>query len=843
MLGILSHGQRVPFILWCCVVSLFAASCSRPPYMTSNQYLLMENKIAFEKQKYKLQEDQDNIYYELEPILNQKPNLIVLGTRPRLFFYRAFYHADSTKPVRRWLRNKLGEKPAILDSALCVKTTNSMRYFLNHKGYYNAKTSFEIRYRRHKAFVTYRVQPNERLLIDTIAYESADSALLQILNKERKNSYITKGDPVDRTLLEKERARLTIAIRNHGYEKFTWNYIALEADTVNARKYTPDSTHNLFKSKEQGEPRAAVYINILPFSDTSATHPKYTINQVFVIPEDVTLKPHQTRFIKRDTAFIVLDKKGDVMVYASDSLVPDSARVVQYILRRKGSKPIMRNKLLAQAIPIYSDTTYNYDKTRETVRQLTELDVFKFPHVEFTPSPTNPNALDCWIRMKSAKKQVLNTDVEVNTYNANLGSALNVSYRNRNIFRGAEVFSLSTQLGGVLRLRPDSTQTLSNSSWLNRFVYLLDINSEASLYIPRFVAPRWVSRRMESPKTRVSLGYRYLQQGADLRIGSITARLLSYEWKLKRNVRHQFVWNPFLLNIILQADLSEAYYQRLLYNNPALLASLTDKLVIPSMEFSYTYNTPDRKASNSWYFKFYSEVAGNAIHAVDKIVKPDTAFKFGSLDYAQYAKADIDLRYSFYLNRKNSIVTRMMLGAALPYGNSAERGMPYSRRFFLGGPSSMRAWLLRQIGPGRVKGDERIPFQLGDIRLELNAEWRFKFNSWIAGALFLDMGNVWLWKPTELGAIQPPVATPITGVISKDFWRELAIGTGFGLRFDFTFFVLRLDYGVQVYNPAGYGFTDTGNIKYWNLPPTLNWNTPFKLISNSNLVLAVGYPF
>jgi outer membrane protein assembly factor BamA len=184
-----------------------------------------------------------------------------------------------------------------------------------------------------------------------------------------------------------------------------------------------------------------------------------------------------------------------------------------------------------------------------------------------------------------------------------------------------------------------------------------------------------------------------------------------------------------------------------------------------------------------------------------------------------------------------------MFGAALPFGNAADRGMPFSKRFFLGGTSSMRAWTIRQIGPGRVAADPLLPFQLGDIRLEINTEWRFKFNSWIAGALFVDAGNLWLWKNTNQTASNPPFAPTETGVMDWDFLKELAICSGFGLRLDFSLFIIRLDYGLQLYNPAGYGLLPNGKIQYWNSPRLRVPFSLFKPFTNSNLVLAIGYPF
>jgi outer membrane protein insertion porin family len=820
--------------------------CSRSRY-GEGKHLLVKNTISFEKQKYVLQEEQDVIYYALEPILQPKLNLTVLGFRPLLFFHQVFKKATPKQKIRYWFKSKVGEPPVFVDSVICEKVAKSMRYQLNHKGYYNAKSSYNIKYKRNRAFVTYKVQPNERTLIDTVHFMSPDSNIQAVMRSVARETFLKPREALDMTLFEQEKARLTIAIRNAGYEKFTWNFMTFEADTVNARQYDWQPK-KFWKDQEQGEPRAIIYVNVLPYSDTMPNHPKYTINNIWVAPEDVRLQPHQKRVLKKDSSFVIVDRspkrpyRHQILESESELLETDSLHFV--ILRTKGSKAIMRDRVLSDAISLRRGEAYNFAKTKQTINAITELDVFKFPRVEYVPSISgNKNELDCILKMRPAEKQSLSTDLEINTYNANLGSALNFTYRNRNMFRGAEVFSVKLELGGVFRTKRDSTIG-NDGTWIDNFVSLLDINAETSLYFPRFVGPGYFARQMQNAHTRFAIGYRFLRQGTDLKsVSSVYAKFFSYEWKPKNDIHHSFVLNPISLNVTFEPGLSEAFEEKLAESNPALLASLKDKFVIPSMDFTYTFTTPERKAANSWFVKLYGEIAGNLFYGINKIAQPNQPFQFfGDIDYSQYAKIDTDIRYSIYLNRKQSVVLRLMAGAALPYGNSFTRGIPFSRRFFLGGPNSMRAWGLRQIGAGRVKGDPSAAFQLGDIRLEINAEYRFKLNSWISAAVFLDAGNVWLWRTNNnYDDIAPPLIQPETGVINAQFLSELALGTGFGLRLDFSFFIIRFDYGIQLYNPAGYGLMSNGRTQYWNFPPPLSFS--LSPIGNSNFVLGIGYPF
>ncbi len=837
----------------------FLSACARPKYLKEGQFLLTGHTIAFEKQAYKLQEDQDLIYYELDPTVKQKPNLKVLGMRPLLFFYRTFRNAKKEQRIRYWFKTKVGEPPTILDTVACERSARSMRFQLNHKGYYAAESRYSIKYKRHKAFVTYHVRTNAPTLIDSVHFSSPDSLIEAIMIRERGGSLLKKGQPLTQTAFEAEKARVAITIGNAGYEKFSWNFISFEADTVRANNpNTYTAQPKRFRQPlEQGEPRAIVYVNVLPYTDTMEMHPVYTVRKVWVNPEieEATLLPHQKRTIKKDSTFVAISrdttlKFPEKKFYASESEIPATDSLLFVLLRTKGTKAVVRDAVLADALQVGVGGRYSYAQTKQTVQAITDLDVFKFPRLEYVRAENgSPTDLDCIIKMRPANKNVFSMDVEVNSYNANLGSALNFSYRNRNIFRGAEVFAVKLELGGAFRTSQDSTLG-ADATWLDQVVSLLDINAESSLYFPRLLAPRrWVQRTLGGT-TRFSIGYRFLRQGTDLKsVSSVYARFFSYDWRSRANSHHHFALNPLSLNITFEPGLSEAFEEKLRQSNPALLASLKDKFVIPSLDFTYTFTTPERVASNSWFVKLYGETAGNVLNVLDRLVVPAQPFQFfGDIDYSQYIKADMDIRYSVYINRKQSFVMRILAGAALPYSNGENKGVPFSRRFFLGGPNSMRAWGLRQIGPGRIKGDPAAAFQLGDVRLELNAEYRFKFNSWIAGAIFVDAGNVWLWKPTESASITPPAAPQPDGVIRADFLSELAIGTGFGLRLDFSFFVLRFDYGIQLYNPAGYGLLPDGTTRYWNLPPTLNWDLrpPYGLsrpFTHSNFVLGIGYPF
>lgn len=827
---------------------LVISSCSPTRHLKEGEYWVVKNTIAFEKQDYKIQEEKDLLYADLSPILRPKTNIKVLFFYPLLFFRNAFYNADSTQKLRYWFKNKVGEEPALYNIDTTKKVTEHLRNKLNQKGYFNATTDYEVKLHKKRAKVTYKVKTNAPILIDSVFFESPDSNMQLVMLQSQSKTFLKKGERLDMSLFDQEKTRLTIAVRNAGYESFNWNYITFEADTINSKKYEAQPK-KAFKPLEQGETRANIHINILPYSDSIVEHPRSIVKEIFIIPDNIQRTVGQTRVSKYDTTYVIQHRtkkhKTQVIQKPEDLLESDS--IIYTFLHRFNSKRIIKEQILAQSIFLEKNKYYHYESGIKTIQAINELDVFELPKVEYRrPNPLDPTAVNAYVVMQPTDAQNFSTNEEINTYSSNLGAALNFSYRNRNIFKGAEALSFHTELGGVFRTKRDSIYG-SDGTWLDRFVSLLDISSELRLNLPRFIGPTSMAKRMDGARTRFTLGYRYLRQGTDLKnVSSIYAKILSYEWRMKNRTNHYFAWNPFLLSITFEPTLSQAFEQRLSISNPALLASLKDKFVIPSMEFTYTYTSPEKANHNYWYVKLYGEMAGNVMYGINKIVSSNDPIRFfGNIDYSHYIKADIDGRYSIYFTSKRSLVFRAMVGAALPYGNADDtnKGIPFSRRFSLGGPNSMRAWALRNIGPGRIKVDPAAPFQLGDIRLELNAEFRFKFNSWIAGAIFLDAGNVWLWKPSSTlnTNITPPLAEPATGVISKDFYKELALGTGLGLRLDFSFFIIRFDYGIQLYNPSGYELKDNGKIKYWNFPLDFSWS--WNPIKNSNFVIGIGYPF
>lgn len=752
--------------------------------------------------------------------------------------------------LRSWLFNRIGEKPTVYDSTKTARSLLSMRNYLRRKGYHDATVKSSVIYKKHKAFVSYRVTTRKPVLIDTVIYESADTALLKLLQttQNKRASLLQAHQPIDNLLFEKEKIRIRSFIQNKGYQLFDRNHISYEADTIAPKKRKPEKRKFLAPGKhwEQGEPRATVYVKINRYATEKEllNHTAFTIRNVYIYPREITRLPYEST-LQLDSIFIVrrveeqeLKKQAsrkynyhyDRRDIASDEVI---SKIILYKTAPDGKNNKERDYLikhltLCEAVRINTGDRYTEDAKKETIHRLSRLDVFNLPRVEFVPSASGKvDELDCYVRMKPSDKQVVGFDLEGNSNNSNLGVALSFVYKNRNFFKGGEIFASNLEGGVDFMLGSDSTRLTGNSP-----INLLDLNGEVKLYFPRFLPFQRLPNTTLNPRSEATLGANYSQQSGYFSLLNFYSKF-GYNYSARNKVgTHLFEFNPFILNFTPGATLSSSFEERLTQSNQALYKSLTDAYFIPSLDFSYTLTTPENER-NAWFVKVYVESAGLLWYAVDKVSLPSDTFKVAGISYSQYIKFDLDLRYSLYLGRKHSLASRLMAGLVVPYLNASQ--MPFARRFHVGGTNSMRAWRMRHLGAGRVKPGQGTAFQLGDIRIEMNLEYRLKLNSWIGFALFVDAGNVWVWKNEQITP-NLPYAVGETGVFSKNFLKELGLGLGVGLRLDFTFIIVRIDLAMQVHNPAGFGeITPAGQLIYWNA-------NPFRR-GAQNFILAVGYPF
>ena len=472
-------------------------------------------------------------------------------------------------------------------------------------------------------------------------------------------------------------------------------------------------------------------------------------------------------------------------------------------------------KALKRAINIKPGQLFSLKKTNQTRNNLSNLKIFKSINIYFSESE-NKNSLDCIIDLKKQKKMYYRIEAEGTNSSGNYGTSLNLKFGNKNIFRGAENFNFKFK--GALETR---TNLSSNNSFFN----IWELGGETSLKIPRLISPILISN-VKSPNTNFKLSF-MKQQRPDFTRSIFKTTLFGYNFNSNRNFSHYF--NLIEFSYVKMFNESSGFQEEYL-SNQLLQNQYSDHLITGS-SYTVIYNNQQfRKLKNYSFIKAKLEMSGLSIDLLANILSFNKD-EFGNYTlfqnrYTQYLTGEIDLRRYLVFNKESILVLRTYFGIGFPYGNSEQ--IPAQKQFFGGGTNGVRAWDPFSLGPGSFESNEsNINYFLGDIKFESNIEYRFPmFNIGsykMKGAIFCDSGNIWNLKERDN---QPG------SKFETDFISEIAIGLGFGLRYDVNLLILRFDLAT----PLRYPYQIDDN----------NWvNNPFKkaLKGDLNLNIGIGYPF
>jgi outer membrane protein assembly factor BamA len=517
---------------------------------------------------------------------------------------------------------------------------------------------------------------------------------------------------------------------------------------------------------------------------------QYKINEVFVYPNFN---------LKRDTASTPV---MDTILYGDFTII-DNKSVF---------KPIIFDKtLLFNKGDLYNRTTHNLSLNR-----LITLGTFKFVKNEFKVNNYFKNQLDAYYYLTPLPKKSIQIETLAKTNSANYsGTELNINWSNRNTFKGAELLSISAFTGLEVQV-----------SGQNNGFNVYRFGGEASLIWPRFIAPiQMNSGGGYVPNTKASLRYEYQLRTKLYSLKTFNGSF-GYLWKENERKEH----NLSVVNIAFTSsnDVSDLYKSQI-EASPSL-QNIIDKQLIFGTNYSYTYtNTMLQNRRNNIYFKGGLDFSGNALALLMGANDSDNPKSIFGVPFSQYSKAEMEFRHYYNFNSETKLASRIIVGAGIPYGNSDH--LPFIKQFFIGGTSSIRAFRARSIGPGTFDGSEVtnsfLPDQSGDLKLEFSSELRTKIYSIVKGAVFIDAGNIWLRHKSD----EKP-----GGEFSSQFLNQLAVGTGFGLRFDFKFLILRTDLAFPLRKP----YLPKGN--EWVLDEI---NFSDRSWRNENLIfnLAIGYPF
>lgn len=756
------------------ILFLLFSSCASTKYVPDGSYLLDEVKIDV---KENVSDEGDLTQY-----LRQRPNFKVFG----LFrIYMGVYNLsgrDTSKKINRKLKS-IGEPPVIYDPYLTFQSEKELQKKMKQKGYMDANVTSDVEFKKKKAKVTYTITPNQPYTIGEIKNNFNIDHRIDSLMKERggwANSKLKTDNLFDIDILDDERERIAEYLRRRGYYNFSREYISFMADS------------------SVGNHKIDLSIQLKPL--TKSIDNRYT--------ENIEYKPYKIRHINITTY-------NGSSTDASNVQSLDTLEYNQDITIFSNGKPLLRPSILEEDLRITPHSLYNEFIVERTYSRYNSLGILRSSSIRFSEVGEDSDELDCDISLFSGKPQSISFDVEGTNSNGDLGFALNLGYAHKNIFRGSEVLNINA------RYAQESYSGLSNI--LKK--YVLDIGGEVSINFPRFLFPfvsKNFKRRIDA-NTEFKILYNYQIRPNTYERTTISTGM-KYLWNHRRFYRYTFDFID--LNYIqISTDPSfDSIYSASKYS--VLRESYSDHFIMSS-KFTITYDDQSiNKNSNQHYYRVSLETAGNTLFAINSLFggkkNNEGQYEIGKIPYSQYIKGEVDYTYNQYLDAKNRLVYHVGFGIAYPYGNGSV--VPFERRFFGGGANGVRGWSVRTLGPGSYFSDHYDDFvkQSGDLKLLLNLEYRTKLFWKIEAAAFVDAGNIWTIKNYES---QPEGQFKFT-----EFYKQIALAYGLGLRIDFSYFLIRFDMGAKAYNPARIPS------ERWRFKG-INWKDDFALH------FAIGYPF
>ncbi len=711
---------------------------------------------------------------------------------------------DFRKNFNSWLK-RTGEAPVIYDEDKTIKTANNLRKYYYSKGWFNNEVTFEAAKDSNKlAKVTYNVVKHKPYILDSLNPIISSPAIDSIYPQIAKNTLLKKGEQYDSQNFENERERINTLLRNSGFYYFGQDYIRFEIDTIKTNH------------KVQTELRIA--------------------NRIIRGSDSITVTPFKVYKIREVNVFT------DSNFNNRFKAITDTVNYKNYNLYSK-EKLRFRAKALTDAIFINKGDIYSDLARSRTQRYLNDLQMFRYPDIEYIENEED-STLTANIRLEPKKKYSLSFDPEINTSNIQtIGFSFGTGLKIRNVFRGAETLDIS----GIAAIGASKSRNDPEAAFFD----INEFGGNIRLTIPRIFSPFNTNKiipKYMSPSTSINLSATS-QQNIGLDKQSLSG-IFSYNWFPSKTVTNNldlfnvnFVKNLNTSNYFgvytnsysslnsiaedigyiadgeelyddtLSAPYSpaDAFIDDVINNNTSLTSSdddystvqnieerkerLTEDNLIFSSSFDYKKDNRKNIFDNDFsIFKWRVESAGVLLSAISDLssVSKNEAGNYEIFDvaFSQYIKTEIDYIKYIDLGRQNVLAFRSYAGIAIPYGNS--NSVPFAESFFAGGPNDNRAWSAYNLGPGSSNSTNE--FNEANFKLHLSAEQRFNiFGQW-HGAIFVDAGNIWnvLDNVTDEGA----TFTDFSSL------KDIAVGSGFGIRYDFDFFVLRFDTGFKTYDPS-----------------------------------------
>jgi outer membrane protein assembly factor BamA len=787
------NNIKISLVLWYAMliyIGFVCTSCNSNQYLLPNQTLLKKANLVFKNEK--TIKNKTELQNELLSLITSKPNEKLLFVIPKEYIYLRNNNA---------LRN-LGEKPTIYDEAQAKKIANNMENYLRYKkGYYEAKVDF-ITEEKQKGFtstsgtsvwtvthIKYLVSTGERYKIKNITYETQDKQILYFINQHQEDAFIKPSDDVDFGKFELEKSRLTIALQNNGYINFSNSYFEITGDSSKT-----DKTIDIF-------------IQVKPPLPDSL-HQQFTTGEVQVFTDFYKDQP-------------------------KSALTTDTLDKVQYY--RQLPEFLVRPSVLSNAIFFKNDRLVSREDRQKTFRKLNRLGTYRFVNINPYKSPLSDTIMNFDIQLSPFPKKWI-WDGGLQGYFSTLGAArlfgtsVSSQFINRNLLGGSERYTLRAEAGMEIGYEKQTgfVQRANNISLQNNLVIpsFQDFISLGKLaHKTGIIKDQFYKNFREEATTNIGLGFNVNNIINFYSLNSVNASF-GFDYTSPKNNR--YIFRPLGFNLDLYEIKDSTRFK------PQVLLAFQDILSTGFLfrDLSYIYNRSKDNKGRSFFVLNNLELSGWEVHLTNKLFNAlssqDQVWSLDKIAFAKYLRYELDGRYNREYSKTTSFASRLNLGIVVPYGES--KVVPFVRQFGVGGPNSLRAWNIRQPGPGGFydsasdTSSQAIFVNQGDFKLELNAEYRFKIISVFDGAFFVDAGNVWTLREDA----NRPNAN-LTGA----FLNQMAIGVGYGVRFNFDFFIIRFDFGYKIRNPH----KDDVTGRYWNTIKEVRQQ------GLGNLQVAVNYPF
>lgn len=811
---------------------LYIQGCITAPFLKKGEYLLINQRVKGEKSTTK---------EDLELLFRQKANRKILGLTPYLGFYFFGKSIWDTNRVRRQLNQKIayydkkiaalpqgsfrdsisleakkekkckslylnlyegnwwmrvvGEPPAIYDSSKSRQTMAEMSKFLFNKGFYNAKVSLkEDTFIGGNISIKYTIQENKPHRIRRVKYQTDDFRIRRIIDSSRSSMSIKVGNPYEKGNIIKDRELIEKVLRDKGYYVFSREYINVNVDTGAAEPITKADSL-LYKEKPDLFSSYGLDITLTVQNPENGYHKSYAVDKISM----------------------TLNESDSSKIGIADSITYNK---VDYFFQtqRKYSLGILDSKIL-----VHPNQYYNYSRLTNTQAQLSGMDMFRYVNLAID---TIGQKMNLKIVANRLPKYQTSNEIGLLVSQGAPGPYFNTGFKIRNIFGGFEVFEVNfrySQEGQLSTFLPNDVIFRAR-----------DLSITGAFSISKILSPFKLNPRLfeYNPKTRFLFSISSLKRPEYSR--NLVKGALNYSLQLSPTKQIGISPIDVTVNVTPPNSLNQDYKQQLI-----LFSGLGQGVersfqtsVVTNFNAYYMYNdNVGGQRKRSKYFRLNVEYGGELLRQfLKRVLKTDSTTIAGFQTF-RYFRTSADFRIYQPTSKKTMVAFRLASGISVPIGNSTI--LPWEKYNFAGGSNSIRAWLPRRLGPGNYspetgnKNDLRTE-QPGELILEASIEVRRKIIGIFEGAIFADAGNVWsIYKdPDRPGAELSPL-----------FIKQLALGGGVGLRFDFSFLIIRIDAATKIYNPAFSEFENKWTIR------NLSFKKPFGTKGQTLLNVGIGYPF